>query len=142
MSEIIDKGMAIYRSPRKSYRFSPYQLDEKGMTVLGPNGIPLKYYCVCTNREFKTSDVNKIRSIDAWIAHHTQTSKKSDGTEVKSCSVEIRKYTEAEALRLMEPDAVALKDESGNDIKVSMDELKKAYLEAKAKQPLEEKAST
>lgn len=140
MSEIIDNGAVIYKSPSKSYRFSPYQLDENGKTVLGANGIPLKYYLSCTNREYKTSDKDKIRSIDAWLAHHTQISIK-DGVEIKSCPIKLVKYTEAEALKLSEPEAIAMKDDEGRDIKVSVEELKKAYLEAKAKEPEKEKGS-
>lgn len=140
MSEIIDNGAVIYKSPSKSYRFSCYKKDLDGNLII-ENGLPAKYHFSCTNRELRLTDPLKIKSIDDWLAYHTVISMK-DGVEIKSCPIKLLKYTEAEALKLLEPEAVAMKDGEGRDIKVSVDELKKAYLEMKAREPDEEKGST
>jgi hypothetical protein len=140
--EIINTETVIYRSLKgsRNHRFSCFKKDLDGNVIL-ENGLPAKYHFVMTNKELRVSDPLKVKSIDDWIKYHTKVSVK-DGKEIKTCEVQVGKFTEAEMLKLLEPEAIVMKNEKGEDIKVSVEELKKSYVEWNANKPPEDKAST
>jgi len=140
--EIINNETVIYKSLKgsRNHRFSCYKKDKNGDVVM-ENGLPAKYYFVMSNRELRISDPLKIKSIDDWINNHTKVSVK-DGKEIRFCEVGVGRFTEAEALKLLEPEAIVMKDDKGKDIKVSVEELKKTYVEYNANKAPEDKAST
>lgn len=137
MSEIINNDELILQSTSRNHRFSCYEVDKNGSVVLR-DGIPKKIYIVFRQKQYRTKDPVKLRSILAYMKHWTTTIEK-DGRTVESCPLKFRRFSEAELLKLQEPEAVVMQDTEGNDIKVSMDELKKNYLLSKEKEVPKEK---
>lgn len=137
----------IYLSAGSRHRsFSCYEIDEKGGIVTNPTtGLPKKLYFTFTathrGNELRVKDPVAIRSIDAWIDYHTQSFEK-DGKTYTTSTVGVKKYSEAEILKMLEPVEVAMKDTDGNDVKVPFKELKEAWEKEQAAKKPEEKAST
>lgn len=134
MSQKIDTT-AIYRSGKRGFRFSCYEIDKNDEIVLLPTGTPKKLYFQLKNGELRLTDPVKIRSIDAWIAYHTHDIVKGGKLVGQSSGVPIKKFNEAELLKLQEPEFIVMKNDKGEDVKVGINEMKAAYLANKDKAP-------